>query len=202
MPAKSTSDQRTYSSMTNGCGAESGGPIPGEARSLGRGAKAVHPVRLEASPQRCAADAEPSRGFGEFATRVLQCVGDGLALAFGEGECTGRGKDRCFPEILRAVLQWSEPGAKTLQSIAHIAVLTVDHASGRRVGIQHTALLVEDDDALGDRVDDRAHERGKRGGRVTRGAYRFVDHWLVILIQNLQLQGFMRTTLVVRFVSR
>src|SRR5881396_255814 len=140
MPAKSTSDQRTYSSMTNGCGAVLGGPSPGEARSLGRGAEAVHPVGLEASPQRCAADAEAPRGFRELAARILQRVGNRLALAFGERECTGRRKDRGLAKTLRTVFQGGEPGAEALQSIAHIAVLSVDHPSGRRVGIQQAAL--------------------------------------------------------------
>src|SRR5881396_199056 len=130
MPAKSTSDQRTYSSMTNGCGAVLGGPSPGEARSLGRGAEAVHPVGLEASPQRRAADAESSRSFRELATRVLQRVGDGLALAFGERKSTSRGEDRCFAETLRAILEGSESRAETLQSVSHIAVLPVDRSPG------------------------------------------------------------------------
>src|SRR6267378_3839764 len=108
----------------------------------------------------------------------------GLALAFGERERTGRGEDRGFAEILCAVFQWRNPGTETLQSIAHIAVLAVDNASGRRIGVQHTALLIEDDHALVDGIDDGTRERGKRGGRVTRRAYRLVDHWLVILIQN------------------
>src|SRR6266699_3218631 len=190
MPAKSTSDQRTYSSMTNGCGERSGGPSPGEARTLGGGAKAVHPVGFEASPQRRATDAEPPRGFRELAARVLQRVGNRRALPFGERECTSRWKDRCLSEILRAVLEGREPCAEILQSIAHIAVpLAVDHTPGRRVGIQQAALLIEDDDAFIDRIDDGAHEWGKRGGRVTRRADRLVDHCLVILIQILQLQG-------------
>ncbi len=132
----------------------------------------------------------------------MQRVGDGLALAFSERECTGRGEDRCFAEILGAVLEGREPGAETLEPIPDIAVLPVDHASSRRIGVQHAALLIEDDDALIHRIDDGAHERGKSGGQGTRRAHRFVDHWSVILIQNLQLQGFMRTTGAVRFVSR
>src|SRR6266540_3292450 len=165
-----------------------GRPSPGEARSLGRGAEAFHSVGLETSPQRRAADAESSRRFCELATRVLQRCGDGLPFTFAE--------------TLRAVLQRSEPGAKTLQSIAYIAVLPVDRPSRRRIGIQQPALLVEDDDSLGDGVDDGAHQGRKRGGQVSRRADRSVDHWLVILIQNLYVQGFIRTKRAVRFVSR
>src|SRR6266511_4260871 len=179
-----------------------GRPSPGEARSLGGGAEAFHPVGLETSPQRRAADAESSRRFCELATRVLQRCGDGLPFTFGESQSTGRRKDRCFAETLRAVLQRSEPGAKTLQSIAYIAVLPVDRPSRRRIGIQQPAFLVEDDDALGDRVDHGAHQGSKGGGQVSRRADRFVYHWLVILIQNLYVQGFIRTKRAVRFVSR
>src|SRR6266568_712589 len=198
MPAKSTSDQRTYSSMTNGCGAVAGEGIPR------RGAEAFHPVGLETSPERRATDTEPPRGFRELAARVLQGRGDGLTLSLGECQWTSLWKDRGFTEILRAILQGSEPGAERLQSVADIAaaVLPIDDPPGRRIGVKQATLLIEDDDPLADRIDDRPHERGERGGGVARGADRFVDHWMVILIQILLVQGFIPTNDGVRFVSR
>src|SRR6266480_1696243 len=96
IPAKSTSDQRTYSSMTTVAARGRGGASPGEARSLRRGAEAVHPVRLEAPPQRRAADPQAPRRFRQLAACVLQGVGDRLAFAFGESEGTGWRKDCCF----------------------------------------------------------------------------------------------------------
>src|SRR6059036_1398983 len=96
MPAKSTSDQRTYSSIRNGPGV-----MPGEGRTLPGGAKAVQAVGLEAAPQRGAADAKPARRLGQFAARVLERLGDRLALAVGEGLRPG-GEDRRFAERLRA----------------------------------------------------------------------------------------------------
>src|SRR5690349_10601448 len=94
IPAKSTSDQRTYSSMIcgwaamrspRGCGsgeARRRAPEPLDAR---RGADApvagAQPVRLEAPPQRGPADAEPPGRLGEPAARASQRVDDGLALS-------------------------------------------------------------------------------------------------------------------------
>src|SRR5256885_8082762 len=121
---------------------------PEEARSLRRGAEAIDPVRLEASPERRAADAEASRGFGELAARVLQRIGDRLPLALGECQGAGTGKNRCFAEALNAVLQRSESCAECLQFDAHVvraAVLTVDRATRGCVGVQHAALWIEDD---------------------------------------------------------
>src|SRR6266540_1957723 len=98
MPAKSTSDQRTYSSIRNGPGV-----MPGEGRMLPGGAKAVQAVRLEAAPQRGAADAEPARRLGELTARVLQCLDDRLPLPVGQRLGPG-GEDRRLAKGLRATL--------------------------------------------------------------------------------------------------
>src|SRR5438045_9412734 len=111
-------------------------PSPGEARTLSCGAKAGHAVSLQTSPQCRATDAEPPRRLRELAARVLQRVGDGLAFALGEREGSGRGKNGCFAEALRAVLERRKSRPQTLQPIADIAVLSVDYQARRRVGIQ------------------------------------------------------------------
>src|SRR5438094_4552712 len=85
MPAKSTSDQRTYSSMTYGAG------MPRQARPLLRGAKVAHAVRAEPPPQRRATDPQPAGRFGETAARGLQGLEDRLALPVGEGAAVHRG---------------------------------------------------------------------------------------------------------------
>src|SRR3989442_2405749 len=101
MPAKSTSDQRTYSSMVYGltairsprgvCSGEArrrAGEPPGRAGRplLARAASVLRaqPVRLQPAPQRGPADAQPPGGFGEFAARPLQRVHDRLALSLRE----------------------------------------------------------------------------------------------------------------------
>src|SRR5439155_3731390 len=143
---------------------------------------------------------------------VLQRRRDALALAFCERQWTILWQDGGFTEILRAVLQGSEPGTESLQSVADVAappappaappVLPVDDPPGGCIGVEHAALLIEDDDSLADRIDDRPYERGERDGGVARRADRFVDHCSVILIQILLVQGFIPTNDGVRFVSR
>src|SRR5437867_1704527 len=102
MPAKSTSDHRTYSSMMNGPGWAGGGAdaMPREARRLRGGAKAFQPVGFEPAPQRRATDPQAARGLGELALGVLERVEDRQALAVGEGLGPGRGEDRRFAEGL------------------------------------------------------------------------------------------------------
>src|SRR6266849_5190209 len=177
--------------------AKRGSPSPGEARRLRRGAEAVHPVGLEPSPERRATDPEPARSLRELAAGVLKRRGDGLALALSESEWSSLRKDRRFAEILRAVFQEREPGTETLQSVAHVTVLSVDDAPRAGVRVEQAAWLIEDHDTLGNRIDDRTHEGGKRCGDAARRADRLVDHWLVTLTQNMPVQGFMRTTLAV-----
>src|SRR6266508_2710003 len=139
MPAKSTSDQRTYSSMRNGPGV-----MPGEARTLRGGAKAVQSVRLEPPPQCRAADPEAPGRFGQLALGILQRVEDRQALPVGERLGPGRAEDRRFAQGLRAAPQRGEAGAQILEPVAHVAVLAVDDAPGRRVGVQDAPLGVED----------------------------------------------------------
>src|SRR6266702_770439 len=94
MPAKSTSDQRTYSSMMKGPGV-----MPGEGRMLPSSAEAVQAVGLEPAPQRRAADAEPARRLRELAACVLQRLDDRLPLAVGQRLRPG-GEDRRLADRL------------------------------------------------------------------------------------------------------
>src|SRR5437667_3681224 len=104
MPAASTSDHRTYSSMTNGVagmisptarrsgeGRAGGRATPAErAASDARGgapastAVGLQAVGLETPPQRGAADAEAPRGLGEPAAGAVEHIDDRLALPLGQ----------------------------------------------------------------------------------------------------------------------
>src|SRR3989475_8620111 len=105
MPAASTSDHRTYSSMTNGVagiiprtgrgrgeGRGGGRATPAErAASAARGGAPASPavglqaVGLETPPQSGAADAEAPGGLGEPAARAVEHLDDRLALPLGQG---------------------------------------------------------------------------------------------------------------------
>src|SRR3990172_315208 len=172
MPAKSTSDQRTYSSMMKGLG----GGMPREARRLPGRAKAVQAVRLEAAPQGGAADAEAARRLGELAAGVLERIEDRLAFPVGQGLRTGR-EDRRFAKRLRAALQRGKAGAEALEAVPDIAILAVDNAAGGRGGEEDPGLGVEHHDAFADRIDHGPGEGGECGGR--RGGGGFVDHMSV-----------------------
>src|SRR6266511_231779 len=176
MPAKSTSDHRTYSSMMNGPG-RGGDAMPGEARRLWSRAKAFQSVGLEPPPQRGAADPQAPGGFGQLALGVLQRVEDREPLPVRERLGPARSEDRGFTEGLGAAPQRSEASAQTLEPVAHVAVLAVDGAPRGLIGVQHASLGVEDHDSLADRVDDGPGQRGKAGGCRGRGG--FVDHTLV-----------------------
>src|SRR6266571_1786432 len=158
MPAKSTSDQRTYSSMMKGPGV-----MPGEGRMLPSSAEAVQAVGLEPAPQRRAADAEPARRLRELAACVLQRLDDRLPLAVGQRLRPG-GEDRRLADRLRAALQGGEPGTKGLQPVADIPVLAIDDAARRGVGEEHSTLRVEHHDAFADRIDHGPSEGEKAGG--------------------------------------
>src|SRR2546425_11127022 len=104
MPAASTSDHRTYSSMTNGVagmisptarrsgeGRAGGRATPAErAASDARGgapastAVGLQAVGLETPPQGGAADAEAPRGLGEPAAGAVEHLDDRLALTLGQ----------------------------------------------------------------------------------------------------------------------
>src|SRR5947208_1240385 len=104
MPAASTSDHRTYSSMTNGVagitsptarrsgeGRAGRRATPAErAASDARGgapastAVGLQAVGLETPPQGGAADAEAPGGFGEPAVRAVEHLDDRLALPLGQ----------------------------------------------------------------------------------------------------------------------
>src|SRR6266487_286594 len=89
MPAKSTSDQRTYSSTTYGAG------MPRQARRLLRGAKVADAVDAQPPPQRGAADPQAPSRFGQPAARRLQRFEDRPALAVGErADARRSGADR------------------------------------------------------------------------------------------------------------
>src|SRR5690242_3802270 len=98
IPAKSTSDQRTYSSMTKGAGMPRKVEVPRGRRKSAAPAPAsrraglpvpvvflAHAVGLQAAPQRGTADAQPPRRFGQFPVRGLERVQNRLPLALGEG---------------------------------------------------------------------------------------------------------------------
>src|SRR3989442_4319142 len=105
MPAASTSDHRTYSSMTNGVagiisptarrsgeGRAGGRTTPAErAASDARGGAPASPavglqaVGLEAPPQGGAANGEAPGGLGEPAARAVEHLDDRLALPLGQG---------------------------------------------------------------------------------------------------------------------
>src|SRR6266511_3219321 len=177
MPAKSTSDQRTYSSMMNGPGPGGGCVMPGEARALRGGAKAFQSVGLQAPPQRGAADAEAAGRFGQLPFGVLQRLEDRQALPVCQRLRAGGGEDGRLAEGLGAALQRREAGAEILEPIAHVAVLPVHDASRRGIGVEHAPLGVEYHDPLADRIDDGPGEGREAGGCRGRGG--FVDHTLV-----------------------
>src|SRR5690348_12682177 len=106
MPAKSTSDHRTYSWMMYGMAGIASRPVeperearvgktPTPGSSCGRsgacgGARAsvsvvAQTVGAQPAPQRRATDAEPSRGLGELALRHFEGVEDRLPLALRQG---------------------------------------------------------------------------------------------------------------------
>src|SRR2546427_89029 len=121
MPAASTSDHRTYSSMTNGVagiisptarrsgeGRAGGRATPAErAASDARGGAPASPavglqaVGLETPPQSGAADAEAPGGLGEPAARAVEHLDDRLALPLGQGRGTLDARGRQHAELGR-----------------------------------------------------------------------------------------------------
>src|ERR1043166_9428577 len=100
MPARSTSDQRTYSSMMWGLAVRLPRSVPegGEARRrrdappgcervlrAGPPVAGAQPGGLQPTPQCCPADPQPPRGFRELAAGALQGVDNRLPLPVGQG---------------------------------------------------------------------------------------------------------------------
>src|SRR5713226_7569389 len=151
MPAKSTSDQRTYSSMMNGVagiasrivGAEREArrretATPGSRRALGAHGGALsrplagpQPVGPQPAPQRGAADPESACRLGQLALRDLERIEDRLALLLRErpGLVATR-QEHHLPELRRALLQRARPAAQRHQALAQLI------GAGRRGGLE------------------------------------------------------------------
>src|SRR6266480_5840110 len=152
MPAKSTSDQRTYSSTTYGAG------MPRQARRLLRGAKVAHAVGAQSPPQRGATDAQPAGGFGQLAACRLQGVENRLALAIGERAAAvrrgARGQDQRLAELHRSVPQAGGTAAEGDELLARVIgpagqLLDPFHGTaGRLIDVHQTSERIEHDDAV------------------------------------------------------
>src|SRR5438552_2940628 len=142
MPAKSTSDHRTYSSMMYGLagiasrtveserearGRQTPTPAQQWALSARRRARPSVPVRPEPigtqpAPQRSAADAEASRGLGKLTVRHVEGVEDGLALSRGQRRAVGAlREEHDFAELERALLEGAGPATERNEAPAHVA---------------------------------------------------------------------------------
>src|SRR6266498_836274 len=194
MPAKSTSDQRTYSWMTYGvAGIASRARPEREARrpeTTSPGCRArldargrsplplgAQAVRAQPPPQRRATDPEPARGLCQATLRQLERLHDGSALALGQRRhaIPVRQEDR-LAQLGGAVFQRAGAPAEREQPLAQrsaaqerrIAELR-EHVLGAVVGVEHAAVRVQDDDPLPERLDDRLTEGGEGKGGWVRG---------------------------------
>src|SRR6266576_202024 len=187
MPAKSTSDHRTYSSMIYGVAGIASRPVeperearvgktptPGSAgrRSGARGgASASVPVVAQAvgaqpAPQRRATDAEAPRGLGELALRHCEGVQDSLSLALRQrGAMLAVRQKHDFTELDRALLQRprasaerDEPVTQVLTAVRHAIAEGIDRAARTLVCVQHPAVRVEHDHAFIERFHHRLSE--------------------------------------------
>src|SRR2546426_6150012 len=142
MPAKSTSDHRTYSWMMYGLAGiasrtvkpsgklgvvisprQDDGAVLGARRGPGAPVPVgPEPIGSQPAPQRGSADAEPSRGLGQLPMRHLERVEDGLALALGQRRAVsaGAGQKHHFTELERALLQRACPAAEGHEPLAQI----------------------------------------------------------------------------------
>src|SRR6267378_746437 len=197
MPAKSTSDHRTYSSMMYGlAGIASrtveperearGGqtPKPARPRALDarRWPRASVPVRPEPigtqpAPQRGTADTESSRGLGQLTVRHLEGVEDGLALSLGQGRAVAALRHKHdFAELKRALLESSGPCAERNEALAQV-LAAMRHAIPKRIErtprplirIHHPPIGVEDDHAFAECFHYGLPERGEARWRWETG---------------------------------
>src|SRR5712691_3435509 len=136
MPAASTSDQRTYSSMTNGVAGiisptarrsgegRAGGratPAAGAASDARGGAPAstavgLQAVGLEAPPQCGAADAEAPGGLGEPAARAVEHLHDRLALTLSQRRGALGARVRQHAELGRPRAERHDPRTERCQT--------------------------------------------------------------------------------------
>src|SRR6266540_2411195 len=176
MPAKSTSDQRTYSWMTYGvAGIASRARPEREARrpeTTSPGCRArldargrsplplgAQAVRAQPPPQRRATDPEPARGLCQATLRQLERLHDGSALALGQ-------RRHAIP--VRQEDRLAQLGGRASPLKDGAAELR-EHVLGAVVGVEHAAVRVQDDDPLPERLDDRLTEGGEGKGGWVRG---------------------------------
>src|SRR5439155_1136609 len=166
MPAKSTSDHRTYSSMIYGVAGIASRPVeperearvgktptPGSAgrRSGARGgASASVPVVAQAvgaqpAPQRRATDAKAPRGLGELPLRHCEALQHGQPLALPQrGAMLAVPQEHHFTELQRALLPRPLPSAARQEltqrslSAAGPAALPAPGAAARRATARST----------------------------------------------------------------
>src|SRR5438552_5495705 len=189
MPAKSTSDHRTYSSMMYGLagiasrtveserearGRQTPTPAQQWALSARRRARPSVPVRPEPigtqpAPQRSAADAEASRGLGKLTVRHVEGVEDGLALSRGQRRAVGAlREEHDFAELERALLEGAGPATERNEALAHV-VTPMRHPVSEGVQgtprpldrVHHPTVGVKDDDTLAECLHDGLPERGE-----------------------------------------
>src|SRR6266702_4246855 len=163
MPAKSTSDHRTYSSMMYGLagiasrtveperearGRQSSTPARQRALDARRRARAAvpvgpEPIGTQPAPQSGAADAKPSRGLGQ--RRAVDAVR----------------QEHDFAELERALLQGAGPATERNEPLAHVLAPMrhpvpegVQGTPPPLVRVHHPAVGVEDDHALAECLHD------------------------------------------------
>src|SRR5213080_3997213 len=186
MPAKSTSDHRTYSSMMYGVAGiasrtmklergkrprQDGAGLDACGRSLASPPVGRQPIGSQPAPQRGTADAEPSCGLRQSAGRRLQRVEDGLALALGQRRTVAAVRqEHYFTELERALFQGSGPAAERHEPVAQVLAPMrravregVERVPGPLVRIQHPAVGVEHDHTLAERFHHRLPEGGEAG---------------------------------------
>src|SRR6266567_2222314 len=182
MPAKSTSDHRTYSSMMYGLagiasrtveperearGRQSSTPARQRALDARRRARAAvpvgpEPIGTQPAPQSGAADAKPSRGLGKLPVRHLEGVEDGLALSLGQRRAVDAVRqEHDFAELERALLQGAGPATERNEPLAHVLAPMrhpvpegVQGTPPPLVRVHHPAVGVEDDHALAECLHD------------------------------------------------
>src|SRR5882762_411740 len=127
------------------------------------------PIGSQPAPQGRTTDAEPSRGFGQFAVRHLERVENGVALALGQRRAVSAVRqEHDFTELERALLQRSRPASERNQPLAQVLAPMrravpegVEGAPRPLVRIQHPAVGVEDKHTLAECFHHGLPERGE-----------------------------------------